>query len=955
MSAPNLPRRGNVPQPHSSFATANSPFPPPPRRTGQAGTGPTSARPNPFYNAGNPARSRQPQPAAPPPTPPRPANTSAEAYASFARYGAKQRDKEEQKGKQDAFRGFQKMAPGASPTGESFVPPPPRTTTRHPTAPRTSTYIPKSAGTANHEAPGQRGWDDFEKGGRKTTTGAETSTGFPGVSRAQSTRKQGFMPSTPAGDEPAAPRTSAYASYTRGERLHSSQAPSYFTEAHNQTSAQNTPARPPVSPLRHARSSNGLEEERRSDRPNLERVSTRYHGVGGERTDLKGPGLGRSSSVRNSPVTAPWDAGVNGLHQTQSQDPQSRARNPSPMPRRPLSSQRENNASETSSCSSSDDEEIANPWVGRNQAPPHPATHKPASADSRGNTAFAGQFPGTSYVQGPAARNVDGTRTTYRPQPPPRSRPVSQAAFNYVPTYAQPTPPAGVNGAAGPTGPGGSKMYAPFSLYPRTPLYKERVPLSSSGVKVPSLRGFPSWAVPSSILPPHLMPRTPIPSGFRTGNTGSARARQINVPVGVAGMNMYTGEAADPNSRFSNDGHLEPPRPTSHQDDGREPIAKEGFPAADWNDKFSGPVDYFRPPTSPATGRKSPTRSSKPRAKSYNHPSSTKGSGADAPVNIPEDIARSADPGAAFVPGNFSAEEWAEKLKYQAAARTREVEQGKGTRKGSRAPPSERLRSPQPKGSHSSGQGSGLDTARGPGILDNDIDPMDLDESMNTDESAAQQSNGVSGGAPRQVRHDEPNTAQEQGHDMNLRDLADTAPLKPSGTGLGDLDDLGVTLPTDARASAVRPFEESEPKTAIGTVKALKLPNPPRDVMPPSDLTQATWAKYNQEMAAYMHDWNIFNKQMLDHFQGRQAQMEMTLSPKWLTALGDGPSGAEISKSIQDGDGRSPQRAGFAAYQQWMEEDKLVRTWWESACDHHEQVIINLGRFREMIKPLTGR
>lgn len=118
--------------------------------------------------------------------------------------------------------------------------------------------------------------------------------GFSGMPRAASARKlTGFAPNTPGDGEPMA-QTSAYTH-------HDPRRESYFPE--DDTPHSPTMARPELatSPLKKSQSSTGLNDaSHRSQIPELRRLSTRYATRGGEKTYVNG--VGRSSSMRNSPV-----------------------------------------------------------------------------------------------------------------------------------------------------------------------------------------------------------------------------------------------------------------------------------------------------------------------------------------------------------------------------------------------------------------------------------------------------------------------------------------------------------------------------------------------------------------------------------------------------------------------------------------------------------------------------
>ncbi len=877
------------------------------------------------------------------------------------------------------------MRPGQSPTGERFAPPPPPRQSRYPSAPRPTSYAPRSAGPPPTPGPRpQKSWDDSNNAGRRFSAGKETPAGFPGMSRTQSTQKKsGFTPATLGGNEPPTPRSSAYATYSRGERPQASAPQSYIPENSAHPSPQLTPQKAGRSPLRHARSSSGIEEERRPQRPGLERISSRYSGIGGERTDVTSAGGGRPSSLRNSPIDSRMhEHERNGLYQSHSHAVPTRHRSNSPNSRPPQPQVDSSSDTETSS----DEELEGQRWAARPKATPRPTRPKPASADfgrraSADAQAFTGQFPGTNYVKPPTPREADSARYQYRPPPPPRSQPTSQAALNYVPGHPEPRPTAqqptqGVgNGYAGAGAPhNGPNMYAPFHSYPREWSQSLRSSPSKVGKSVPSLNGFPSWAVPSSVLP-----RKDTPQKHTLDTIGEGKRDWIESWRSDASPSTFVkrprkhGKFADPVSSDSSSSDNETAKPQnkpSFQSASQDSIP-EKFSASEWNDKFAGAENLFRPTSCESRGERSPERPARSRAKSYSktQTSPIKDSSREFSSSVNGGTRESGTASEAFVPGKFSAEEWAEKLIYQATARPSEDDRTKTPKRAFKAPVLKRQPAHPKPGSPSAEKGpagSSADDADKSGQkADEDVDPMDIDDSLPSSIPSTP-SEGTGAAVPPQPTVEEKRYAlasdiprvhpsHTAAGEVNLKDLSNVAPLKPSDTGLGDLKDLDITLPFESQASPARPSQIIGNGVAFSSLKALNLPKPPKEVIAPLEhVTQEAWIHYTTEMSAYMHDWHIFNKKMLDHFQARQAQLDMTLMSNWMSALGDGPSGEEISRKIQeDLNATGNPKAGYAAYTQWMEEDMRVREWWNVACERHRQAVIDLGSVREMAKPLA--
>jgi hypothetical protein len=363
-------------------------------------------------------------------------------------------------------------------------------------------------------------------------------------------------------------------------------------------------------------------------------------------------------------------------------------------------------------------------------------------------------------------------------------------------------------------------------------------------------------------------------------------------------------------------------------------------------------------------------RASRFRAKSYSktQTSPVKESTNAIPDNMNNGPREGSATSEAFVSGKFSAEEWAEKLRYQATAGGSEEDRTKTPRRGSKVSVPKR-QATHPRPGSPAAEMEATDTAAsdagGAGTkVDEDVDPMDIDDSFpRSVPSTPSDVKAAASSQPPRGRMGQPLGAETPGlhpshtiaAEVNLGDLSNVAPLKPSDTGLGDLEDLSTTLPFTSKASPARPSQVLTNGVAFSSLKALNLPKPPKDVIPPlENVTPEAWTRYITEMSAYMHDWDVFNKRMLDHFQARQAQLDMTLTPNWMSALGDGPSGEEISRKLcEDPSSSGNPKAGYAAYRQWMEEDMRVREWWNVACERHRQAVIELDKIRQKAKVLA--
>ncbi|KAL8940225.1 MAG: hypothetical protein Q9216_002934 [Gyalolechia sp. 2 TL-2023] len=176
---------------------------------------------------------------------------------------------------------------------------------------------------------------------------------------------------------------------------------------------------------------------------------------------------------------------------------------------------------------------------------------------------------------------------------------------------------------------------------------------------------------------------------------------------------------------------------------------------------------------------------------------------------------------------------------------------------------------------------------------------------------------------PRPAGH--PNSQPHSEQDgINLGNLKNVAPFAPSQQGIKDLNDLATALPFESKAS-VRPPQIPSPQK-------LELPNPPRAPLAPEKLTQSSWERYIAAMRAYMSEWNAYNTKMLSHFTERQASVELTLKPEWMSAVGDGT-----------------ESWGYQKYMQGVEEDFRVREHWDVSWERHRECVRTLGNVRERV------
>ncbi|KAJ5491366.1 hypothetical protein N7539_002933 [Penicillium diatomitis] len=261
-----------------------------------------------------------------------------------------------------------------------------------------------------------------------------------------------------------------------------------------------------------------------------------------------------------------------------------------------------------------------------------------------------------------------------------------------------------------------------------------------------------------------------------------------------------------------------------------------------------------------------------------------------------------------------------------------------------------------------------------------DDEPMDLDEvvpipsTSNLAERAVRHSGcnrkstpqGAPGGVTSQPIFRSPL--------FDLGNFGNTAPFtSTNSSGIENLGDVSATLPFESQAKVQRTTtEDIRPR-------ALQLPNPPKRPKVPTlvpaaigsqklVLSRDQWNYYVSAMGTYLHEWNLFNRRMLLHFNTRQDAVETGLAPGWISAVGD-TIRLRINEADNDsqpqqsttGDESGPIEAdeylvpgsgkgGFSAYLRGIEEDILVRKHWEVACELHRESIVELGRLREWIR-----
>ncbi|KAK1778546.1 hypothetical protein QBC45DRAFT_393284 [Copromyces sp. CBS 386.78] len=174
--------------------------------------------------------------------------------------------------------------------------------------------------------------------------------------------------------------------------------------------------------------------------------------------------------------------------------------------------------------------------------------------------------------------------------------------------------------------------------------------------------------------------------------------------------------------------------------------------------------------------------------------------------------------------------------------------------------------------------------------------------------------------------------------DSDLRPIFgnfDVEKLVNPGTGLNSFSaDLKSNLPFESRASAkLPPFEREKIKPKnINFPTPPKAPNPPAALATPSRMTAAQWGLYADQFMKYIQAFNFFNGRVVDHFAARKIKNEQR-GAAWVTQMGD--------KELLE-------------YLAWMEEDKSVMQKWAQARDAHEIHVMEFALWKERVKSTGG-
>ncbi|KAG5301589.1 DnaJ domain-containing protein [Histoplasma ohiense] len=421
------------------------------------------------------------------------------------------------------------------------------------------------------------------------------------------------------------------------------------------------------------------------------------------------------------------------------------------------------------------------------------------------------------------------------------------------------------------------------------------------------------------------------------------------------------------------------------------------FSAADWSGKFQHATEFFAPkPSREPPFQPKPSRA---RGKSISRPNSTTHPRPFPPPgstnqNQRDDSKKSSH----FTESGFSVDKWKEEvLKADIwSIPHNELPHQNPTRQ--KSPPKQpkpvmRRKQTIPKPVSVTTESEEAESTLSPGNTDEPksapegVEAMDIDEELPASKPQRQHPTAPNPKIDSTVKPPTAGTTKPapspplSNNTLNLKHLANVAPFTPTNsTGINDLNDLSSTLPFESR-----PNDSSGSRLTIRP-QDLALPKPPR--VPPAPNfsaadhphkaeVQLKWERYVTEINAYMHDWNVFNRTMLGHFNARQQTVETGLAPNWARAVGDSArlrindgvdsTGKKANKTtvnndgaVQDGDDDNDAddeqlvagsaKGGFNAYMRGVKEDFVVRQHWEVAWERHLGCLETLDATRRFMR-----
>ncbi|KAJ5756478.1 Heat shock protein DnaJ [Penicillium manginii] len=816
----------------------------------------------------------------------------------------------------------------AQPQPTAFRPTPPRPqyNTSHFTKPPPASNGP-SAGAKRYEAHARAGPQSWHKPQDEGQTRADAFKGFSGMRGAAGWRgfdpntgvterrilprpphspkkRNGYAPGASGDDEPMARNTSAYTSSSRPSSM-------YFDSPPRAPTAKK-PVAPDLPPFQ----------------PEYERASSRYATAGGEKTFFTSSGLGRSSTVRTpSGGYRTSSARTNPPSPTPSQHGRHRSVSPKSGRNRAYS------VSETSSDLDDDEEDIPEPQPKPKAVPKSRMRHRQKFPDLYGNESSS------STGEDPRARQ-------------------GQKYFRLSPS------------------PEGFRKYRRNSGYQdgNADLYRDKGHNSDSAAFPKNQQGlFSNPASRYDALLPHSLRKSNLPFS-PIHSPDSVQSKPTSQPT------FGRDSPSNLHKKFSEEDwreHIDKfdflgahatskdafrSSPKSSAD--REKTAKLYRDFKSWKaENFSHPKFANMSINDPTqTPEANPSRTS-PGSQSQSRATNSTGSFAPTTGTGPQPQPQPQQAPTPFAQAKFSADEWSEQLQNLSW----NVSDAHKSRQGNTPP----LRSPKkPARDNQWWYSLGVNTTPRAEVepeamdLDDEVPPIHPTASSASGHGSASGSanasypdlNGNATGNASTASKETaiPHTvngaskAETRTPLFNLDNLRNTAPFTSTNSGgIENLEDVFATLPFESKArQQTTTKEDIRPRT-------LDLPNPPKrprapeliPLQPGSQqlvLSRDKWNYYVSTMGSYMHDWNIFSRRMLLHFNTRQDAIETGLAPGWISAVGDtarlrmngadGDATPEKSRSHTeideaDIDDLVPDRrtGGYSAYLRGIEED--VQIW----------------------------
>ncbi|KAF6224335.1 hypothetical protein HO133_010912 [Letharia lupina] len=214
-----------------------------------------------------------------------------------------------------------------------------------------------------------------------------------------------------------------------------------------------------------------------------------------------------------------------------------------------------------------------------------------------------------------------------------------------------------------------------------------------------------------------------------------------------------------------------------------------------------------------------------------------------------------------------------------------------------------------------------------------DVDAMDVDEpTPPSAKTAPQHTNGgyvpsaqpdVSNNTPRQGPMLPPRSPavpprtnglgqpEKRASHLNLGDLKNVYPFAPSKEGLGNMNEMGTTLPQPSHSSPTKQSPES-------SRQRIKFPNPPLCPSNPLNLTQHSWDHYCLNLRRYLDEWTKFNDQMAEILKSITRE---SVKCRWL----------------------DPEGTGYDKHMNMLDEHQRARVHLEVACENNEKCMKSLG------------